>query len=700
MQAHQRLRGIPLPVYKLFGFELPNDPRFLVQFHLLLTNPFANPEVKKGPVNTPLSQYNLPEEFLRNPFNRPVLSRDRKASKAKASDNVRKYSTSSNTSGKMDYLYKLQPSKPEHSSNTFAVSDCETIMINDIHYPVMFGFAYYDYNIHSKSYEYTTKVFSVPRDCTDFITESNNITTQAIMYMNYLCTKRGIGFVYFHNLSFDGVFLLSALSKINPRYKFETLLLHGSIYKIDIHFSPQHKITIKCSYKLLPLGLDALAKSLVPHLGTKGQFDTTLVTAATYKDLYDQLLEYHSKDLLLTFYIVESAQKTFLKKYTVDINNVYSASGLAVKVYRTCFYDYSKNPIHYLSDNTEHFVRKGFYGGHVDVFKPFGENIFWYDVNSLYPFAMVDKQFPTGKPIYLKEGTHKLQLENLFGYFEATVYAPSSLNRPVLPYRDSEGQLTFPIGTFKGIYFSEELKYYLKFGYKYQIHSGYHWNTDQRSSPFDDYVKKLYASRLEAKASKNIAMDYFNKLLLNCLFGRLGINKLTGKALIVRQNELERVLQSNDIVDYTYIDGSDCYIVNISTLNEHGLHTGSDKTLNVACAAAITAYARITMSDYLVDYPVRYHDSDSLFLDCPLPDSLVDPMKLGYFKFEGLLSKAIFLGPKLYCLFPADKPESPIVKTAGLRNVPAEDIVQAYENQTTLQPISYYRAFLRDWLGL
>ena len=40
-------------------------------------------------------------------------------------------------------------------------------------------------------------------------------------------------------------------------------------------------------------------------------------------------------------------------------------------------------------------LRSGYRGGHVDVYRPYGRNLFYYDVNALYPSQMQTKLFPT-----------------------------------------------------------------------------------------------------------------------------------------------------------------------------------------------------------------------------------------------------------------------------------------------------------------
>jgi len=45
------------------------------------------------------------------------------------------------------------------------------------------------------------------------------------------------------------------------------------------------------------------------------------------------------------------------------------------------------------------FIRKGYYGGGTDVYEGYAQLVYYYDVNSLYPYAMLNP--PMGRPIKL-----------------------------------------------------------------------------------------------------------------------------------------------------------------------------------------------------------------------------------------------------------------------------------------------------------
>jgi spore cortex formation protein SpoVR/YcgB (stage V sporulation) len=72
--------------------------------------------------------------------------------------------------------------------------------------------------------------------------------------------------------------------------------------------------------------------------------------------------------------------------------------------------------------------------------------------------------------------------------------------------------------------------------------------------------------------------------------------------------------------------------------------------VNIAIAAAITAYARMHMSQFKnnPNFKLYYTDTDSAYIDRALPDYMVSNTELGKLKLENICNKAIFLAPKFY----------------------------------------------------
>lgn len=71
---------------------------------------------------------------------------------------------------------------------------------------------------------------------------------------------------------------------------------------------------------------------------------------------------------------------------------------LAFRIFITKFLNEDfKIPI--IIGNMYHDFKKGYTVGYVDVIKPYGKNIYRYDVNSLYPYAMKN-DMPVGNPVF------------------------------------------------------------------------------------------------------------------------------------------------------------------------------------------------------------------------------------------------------------------------------------------------------------
>jgi DNA polymerase elongation subunit (family B) len=165
-------------------------------------------------------------------------------------------------------------------------------------------------------------------------------------------------------------------------------------------------------------------------------------------------------------------------------------------------------------------------------------------------------------------------------------------------------------------------------------------------------------------------MNYIAKLLLNSLYGRFGMDdsfistKIISKADYLKfETEFkESILDLLDLEDNFLVQFKDPKI-ELNTLLDNGKETHN---VNFAIAAAVTAYARIHMSQFKNNNSLPrlyYSDTDSLYFDGPLPNSLVDPKKLGALKLEGFYDDATFLAPKVYALKNQD---GLIVKIKGL----------------------------------
>jgi hypothetical protein len=249
-------------------------------------------------------------------------------------------------------------------------------------------------------------------------------------------------------------------------------------------------------------------------------------------------------------------------------------------------------------------MRKGYYGGRVEVFQTGKINgvVNHYDVNSLFPSVMENKSFPdpvsiniVSKPDFKAEGI-----------FEGKVYIPRT-DIPCLPVRDDE--LIFPYGVVSGSWPYPEIRQLIKDGGKV-LECRQAVEFDEQEYPFKEYVNFCYQKRLE---SKNELDSLIWKLFLNSLYGKFG-----------QGSELEIIF--ND---------------------ESQFIKGKARHVNVIWSAYVTSYARLKLLGFLRGcHSLFYTDTDSVFTFDNLPVS----SDLGALKLEGVYKMVEFKGNKLYCL--------------------------------------------------
>lgn len=85
------------------------------------------------------------------------------------------------------------------------------------------------------------------------------------------------------------------------------------------------------------------------------------------------------------------------------------------------------------------------------------------------------------------DGTN-VKLENVFGFAEARITAPNNLEIPLLPLK-VDNETIHPLGSWIGVYFTEELKAVAKHGYKVELIKVYNFT---KSNIFNKYIEYFY----------------------------------------------------------------------------------------------------------------------------------------------------------------------------------------------------------------
>jgi hypothetical protein len=414
---------------------------------------------------------------------------------------------------------------------------------------------------------------------------------------------------YFHNLTFDGQFLLDRLVK--PKfsdYKITPIIKGSRIIQISI-VKNNNSWYIRDSYAILPSSLKSLTYSFdVEH--KKMEID----------DLSEMIdnPEYNKFDCLGLYEVLE--------KYMATLGNQLglTTASTAMQAFR---HKYLKKPI-VKSDWCEPTIRKSYYGGRVEIFR-FNldpeRKFYLYDVNSLYPSVMAENLFPTGS---------------------MKMVSPGDIDKEGITYarvRDYQLYPLLPITVDKKMMFFDDKKegWYTNVELRYL--RGLHSNditvepiksivTDRADYIFKDYVLDLYAKRQEAKAAGNKVMDLTCKLLLNSLYGKFG----------QRMDHTKIHINPKDIRGLVPFGNSE----NIFFSEER---SRASYILPVI-SAYVTAYARVKMHKYFRACGrhierLYYSDTDSLIVDKPMFKS---SSKLGDLKLEDEFTNFFVFLPKLY----------------------------------------------------
>lgn len=389
--------------------------------------------------------------------------------------------------------------KDSNSSNTtFLTMDMETVLRNmlnnkkeqiKVHIPYLISF----FN------GTTSKSFYV----TDYKNHEEMIIAainDLIKYIKTIKTKDNKKFsIYIHNLAnFDGIFLIKILSKLGVvkpiihkgrlvsitfRYKKETIIFKDSLQILN------------SSLRKLAISFKVINKSHFPHLFindntslnyignvpdikffsdiTIEQYNIILKKYNNNWSLKDEAIKYCEIDCISLHQIIHSFELLIFNYFKVNIHKYATSPSLAFGIYRANFLQ--KNTISQISGEIANFIRKGYTGGHVNMYIPVGTKLFGYDVNSLYPFVMRDNEFPISKPMYFK-GDIRAKDPNAFGFFKCKITCPQNIPYPILQthVQTNNGIRTIAaLGTYTDIIFSGEMDNAKKYGYTFEI-----WPTD------------------------------------------------------------------------------------------------------------------------------------------------------------------------------------------------------------------------------
>ena len=480
---------------------------------------------------------------------------------------------------------------------------------------------------------------AVDIDSCEVVHLSNSIET----FFRFLEDKNTV--CYWHNMKFDGEFVLSYLLRKGYKYSekpkdktFRCLISDtGLFYSIEIVFkkydSKKYKKTVFYdSLKKLPFKVATIAKAFNLEM-SKGEIDYKAPRPVGHQ-LTEEEKDYIIRDCKIVAQALKIQFEQGLKKMTnaSDAMGSYKeilGKGRFEKIFPVLPFELDKD------------IRRAYKGGFVYLNPNYkntrGLQGITFDINSLYPWTMRTQPLPYGYPVYF-EGEPKedknyplfivhmvcqfklkrnhiptIQLKNNYR-FMATEYLTESRAEVRPGYWDDEPVelwlTSVDYELFMDHYDVWDINYIN--GFRFKAITGM----------FDKYIDHW----MEVKEKSTGAIRALAKLQLNSLYGRFALNPKADKK-----------------IPYLDDDGVVKYEVEHCELRD---------PVYCPVGAFVTAHARnktIRSAQLLYDRFI-YADTDSLHIHgFDIPDNLdIHPTRLGAWKNEGAFSDSKFIRAKTY----------------------------------------------------
>ena len=456
--------------------------------------------------------------------------------------------------------------------------------------------------------------------------------------------------IMFHNLKFDGEFILYYLLKngyehVDKKEKkeksFSTLISDmGLFYQIEVYLKISKKtvkkITFQDSLKIINQSVESIAKTFKLE---ESKLSIDYNEPREYGHiLTEEETEYIKNDVVIVAKGLEYLYNMGLTRMTAGSNALYDYKKIMnpnkfEKIYHRLTYECDKD------------LRSAYKGGFTYLnpkyeAKDVGEGEV-LDVNSLYPSVMYNNLLPFGEPFFY-EGQYKE--DKIYPLYIQRITCSFKIKKNKIPtiqikhrqFIDNE-YLTSSNGEIVALTLTNvDLKLFLE---QYEVEDlKYHcgWKFKAMHGLFREYIDKWIKVKNDATISGNKGLRQVAKIMLNSLYGKFA----TGLDVRSKIPYLE-----NDIVKY--------------------LTTGYDKKDGVylPMGCFITAYARdktIRTSQAIKDYSIEkygvdlycYSDTDSIHTLLPIEELKqfceIDDVKLGAWKHESHFTKAKFIRQKTY----------------------------------------------------
>lgn len=486
--------------------------------------------------------------------------------------------------------------------------------------------------------------------------------------------------MYFHNLKFDGEFILyEALRRgfrtayvdgkmLQPRKLINNEMCYaisdmGQWYYIAFRYN-NCLCEIRDSLKILPMTLEQIGKSFCKkYRKSTMEYDDK----ASLHDCTQEDIDYIKNDVLVLSEALDNILQLHGQESKFGKLQSLTIGAACFQHFKQTNYGENKNiEIHLEKEaldmqetgvpDQDAYIRRGYRGGYCYVNPKYKGKLinkkgFTADVNSLYPFVMCGEysgfSLPYGKGRFYKGKPEEKYIENDSYYFYVRIRTAFKIRKGFVPTIQVKHSFMFsqteyltssavhdpknekPFGKPMEIELTLSKDDYILFCQHYQIlkieHLDYILFMTGKGI-CDEYIKFFEKVKVEATESGNKGERTQAKLFSNNLYGQFAKSRNSSFKLAD--------LGADGSAHYAYIEAYD------------------KKPINIAIGAAITAHARFYQINTIQDNFDRfiYSDTDSLHCIGNPADFVgrIHESSYGAYKIENTWKRGIFVRQKTY----------------------------------------------------
>lgn len=453
-------------------------------------------------------------------------------------------------------------------------------------------------------------------------------------FINYCSLINESSSFYFHNLKFDGEFIIHYLLThgfvhVNEKKlgvnQFSTIISDLNVfYCIKVKFKEEVIISFFDSLKLLNFSVEEVAKAFNLSI-KKLEIDYKAKREKGHK-ITDEEKEYLKHDVMIMSLALEKMFEMKITRMTIASN---AMNFFKDTISKKRFEEWFKPPLY------DKDLRQAYKGGFTylnEIYrgKEVKEGIV-LDVNSLYPSVMYYSPMPYGEGIYF-DG--KYVPDKLYNLYIQNITCQFRIKKDMIPTIQIKNNLSFVPTEYLSSSNGEsinltltnvDLKLFLEHYDIYDVSYNWGWKYKSSTKIFKSYID--YWNELKVKATKegNKPLRTIAKLMLNSLYGKFAASP-EGRSKIPYLD--------NNIVKYK-----------LSELEERTAYY-------LPISIFITSWARdkTIRSAQAVYHRFIYADTDSLHLEgTDIPENLlISGTELGKWKIESTFKRGKYLRQKCY----------------------------------------------------